>query len=371
MHAVSFLWSGFESGEVLLSTIRPYSYRRLSRSQVDLCNPLFKRDPGLSFQMGADAYTLRVHAGGGGLRSPGALVARVSVDDRIGFELVPEDTLLTMMLGETLSADEFATLPQAVRGIALEAALENLLDRIDRFSGGRSTIARVSENQPFCSSSETIGFYLIRHKDGCLGRGVLSTDTDSLQWLVARWGRLPGKRRRSVDHLPVTWSIEVGRVDLAASRVRALACLDIILANGTGALHEREIRLVNGHDLALTGKAVQPGRFKVENIMKGGKDTMKKTSAPSDKSPAATLATADIPVSLVFEIGQIQITIGELQHLQAGYTFSLTESIDMDRPVTIKANGVAIGKGEMVMIDDRLGVRIHEFMDNHQGECES
>jgi type III secretion protein Q len=192
-----------------------------------------------------------------------------------------------------------------------------------------------------------------------------------MQWLVARWGRLPGKRRRPLGHLSIPLGIDVGRVDLSASQIHDLQCLDIILADGAGALNKREIRLWDGHDLTLTGKAIQPDQFKVEKIMNGKKDTMSKPAVPSDKRPATTLATADIPVSLIFEIGQAQITLGALQQLQAGYTFTLAEPIDMDCPVTIKANGVVVGKGEMVMIDDRLGVQVHDFVEYDQKLSES
>ena len=354
-----------------MRTINPYPCKRLPRWQVDLVNRIFEKDPGLSFKLGKDNYALLVHTGGDGFGLPETMAATIRVDEKIRFELYPEDTLLSMLLGEYLSVDEFQALGDTVRSISLEVAMESLLDRIDRFSGGHSTIERVGEEPTSGLASETIGFCLRRHGDGRQGRGVLRTNTDGMQWLVARWGRLPGKRRRLLDHLPIPLGIEVGRVDLPAARIHDLQCLDIILADGAGALNEREIRLWDGHDLTFTGKAIKPDQFKVEKIMNGKKDTMNRSIAPSNKRPATTLAAGDIPVTLVFEIGQTQITMGDLQQMQAGYTFTLAEPIDMDCPVTIKANGVVVGKGEMVMIDDRLGVQVHDFMDNNQKTLES
>jgi type III secretion protein Q len=74
----------------------------------------------------------------------------------------------------------------------------------------------------------------------------------------------------------------------------------------------------------------------------------------------------EIPVKLVFEIGATQMLLGQLRQLQPGFTVALDEPLDMKQPVTIKANGVVVGAGEMVLIDDRLGVRILDFKDDSQ-----
>jgi len=354
-----------------LSTIRPYPYKRLSRRQVDFSNRLLEKDPGLSFKLGKDSYFLRADADGGGLDAPGAMAATIQVDERIHFELYPEDALLAMTLGDALPVDEFRTLTDEVRGIALEASLEGLLDSIGRFTGGRSTITQVSETPSSEPLSEGIGFRLIRQREGQQSRGVLRANAEGMQWLAARWGRLPGKRRRLLEYIPVPLGIDVGRSELTASQISDLQCLDIILADGAGALHERDIRLWDGHGLTLIGKMVRPDQIKVEKFMNRNKDTMNKPSKPSQKRQAAALATADIPVTLVFEVGEARISMGELQNMQPGYTFQLSEPINMDCPVTIKANGAVIGTGEMVMIDDRLGVQVHDFMHNDQTESES
>ncbi len=66
-----------------------------------------------------------------------------------------------------------------------------------------------------------------------------------------------------------------------------------------------------------------------------------------------------LPVDLVFEVGRLEITAKELTTLQAGFTFLLDRS--PTAPVTIRANGRVIGRGELVQVDDRLGVTLKEI----------
>jgi type III secretion system YscQ/HrcQ family protein len=73
-------------------------------------------------------------------------------------------------------------------------------------------------------------------------------------------------------------------------------------------------------------------------------------------SPAAALAAA--PVRLTFEVGEASMPAEDLAKLDAGYLFILRTP--RAHPVTIKANGVFFGRGELVQIDGALGVRLLE-----------
>jgi type III secretion protein Q len=48
--------------------------------------------------------------------------------------------------------------------------------------------------------------------------------------------------------------------------------------------------------------------------------------------------------------------VGELAALAPGHTLETAASLDA--PVTLKANGRAVGKGRLVEVGDRLGVMI-------------
>ena len=67
---------------------------------------------------------------------------------------------------------------------------------------------------------------------------------------------------------------------------------------------------------------------------------------------------AELRVNLVFVAGRLQLTVAELQQIQPGHVFDLRRVAD--RHIEITANGAAIGVGELVEVDGRVGVRVHE-----------
>ena len=77
-------------------------------------------------------------------------------------------------------------------------------------------------------------------------------------------------------------------------------------------------------------------------------------AAPQD---AIDAATRSLPVLVEFELGRLELTVGELAGLQPGYVFPLPAFVE-GANVTIRANGRASGRGELVAVGDTLGVRL-------------
>ena len=81
--------------------------------------------------------------------------------------------------------------------------------------------------------------------------------------------------------------------------------------------------------------------------------------AEIDRGPTAPPADAafdDLPIKLLFELGRVDIALGKLQEIGPGHVFEL------DRPlgeaVEILAGGRRIGQGEIIKIEDQIGVRV-------------
>lgn len=70
----------------------------------------------------------------------------------------------------------------------------------------------------------------------------------------------------------------------------------------------------------------------------------------------------DIPVILSFEIGEQSISVSGLNQLQEQYIFEFDNQIDQQ--VKIKVNGRSLGVGELVKVNEHIGVRLLKF--NHQ-----
>ena len=70
----------------------------------------------------------------------------------------------------------------------------------------------------------------------------------------------------------------------------------------------------------------------------------------------------DLPVRLVFELGRVELSLGELQRLAPGALVPLARPLD--EPVDIIANGRRLGRGTLVQIGESLGVRIVSLAGN-------
>lgn len=79
-------------------------------------------------------------------------------------------------------------------------------------------------------------------------------------------------------------------------------------------------------------------------------------AAPAAESPGDAAARA-LPVLVEFELGRLELTLGELAGLQPGYVFPLPAFVE-GANVTLRANGRAAGRGELVAVGDTLGVRL-------------
>ncbi|QNN46343.1 FliM/FliN family flagellar motor switch protein [Thermomonas brevis] len=66
-----------------------------------------------------------------------------------------------------------------------------------------------------------------------------------------------------------------------------------------------------------------------------------------------------LPVSLSAMIGTVSLTVDQLYALRKGEVLTMNE--DLETPVTLKLNGKAVARGELVAVDECFGIRITEL----------
>lgn len=73
-----------------------------------------------------------------------------------------------------------------------------------------------------------------------------------------------------------------------------------------------------------------------------------------------------IPVTLTLEVASVEISLAELM------TVNNDSVIELDKlagePLDIKVNGISFGKAEVVVLNDKYGLRIIEFNNKDLGE---
>ena len=85
---------------------------------------------------------------------------------------------------------------------------------------------------------------------------------------------------------------------------------------------------------------------------------------PAEAAPATDLAKKleALEVRLSFEVGEKALAIETLRSITPGFTFELENPAQ--KPVIIKLDGKAIGRGELLQIGEKVGVRVMDFSQN-------
>lgn len=78
------------------------------------------------------------------------------------------------------------------------------------------------------------------------------------------------------------------------------------------------------------------------------------------ENPANLNLVLDVPVSLTIELGSCQLPMREVLQLNVGSVVQLDKQADA--PVELSVNGKLIARGEVVVIEDRFGVKITEII---------
>jgi len=143
-----------------------------------------------------------------------------------------------------------------------------------------------------------------------------------------------------------------------------------------GALSQAEL------DALIAGAS--PGKDAEEEMAFGGSDEMTleadplPTAAglvdlpefdlPPGRSSALEMSTAedglgrvrDIPLEVTVELGRTRLLIRDILDLSSGSIIELDKIAG--EPVDLFANGLLIGRGEVIVIDDNFGVRVTEII---------
>jgi len=150
--------------------------------------------------------------------------------------------------------------------------------------------------------------------------------------------------------------------ELTAADWQALRPGDVIVA-GTRTRPPQVSAHAVGAAWPLAGT---PGGWRVDGAAQSIPSAHRESPAMNDNETSAAAAPVEIdedagarklPVRIEFEIGRIEMSIGELSTLQPGYVFALPAHLE-GANVTIRANGRATGRGEVVAVGDTLGVRL-------------
>ncbi|HZY20517.1 MAG TPA: type III secretion system cytoplasmic ring protein SctQ [Ramlibacter sp.] len=234
----------------------------------------------------------------------------------------------------------------------LETACGDLLAMLSGLQRGPAQLLALTRDPVALDAPHAFDVEL-RQDAGQVVRGSLATGSLGLMLVAGLLARTPPVTNAlDADSLPVQLRAEIGGTWLPPEELRSLRIGDAVLL-------EDVFLTPDGH-LCLTheGGAMRVRRdgaaLVVTEAFTPKGSTMPSTpTAPAGDQP---LAADQLPLRLAFDLGERQLTLGELRGLQVG------QSIDLARPlssaVSLRVNGALVGTGELVEIDGRLGVTI-------------
>ena len=95
------------------------------------------------------------------------------------------------------------------------------------------------------------------------------------------------------------------------------------------------------------------------NVQKATFDNLEasETSEPSIRDVGMIM---DLPVKVMVELGRTKLSIGELMALHKGSVIEL--NVHAGDPLDLVVNGCLIAQGEVVIVNDRYGIRLTDII---------
>jgi type III secretion protein Q len=255
-----------------------------------------------------------------------------------------------------LQASDVSSLPDQLRLALVESAMAELADQLE--TAGKKPIrikSLVLVNEQLDREIALLGKEAMAWDANCGGiehEGALVLDAAAMVLAAASAsGRgLGDGEHLNLQMLPIRVQFVIGTTSVPLSGYTSLQTRDVILLDDSF-LHGPEMLTVMVSDNAAF-RARLSGTQLV--VTEGLHNTMDESC--DDNEYAMNQIVSELPIKLTFDLGERVLSLGELQMVAPGYVFDLGR--DLRQCVTIRANGMRIGEGELVDIEGRTGVAV-------------
>ena len=159
-------------------------------------------------------------------------------------------------------------------------------------------------------------------------------------------------------HLPVEIQFEVGHSFISVGLLKRVKAADVLLVN-----NNKNLIFSAGNILAMFARNEDGFMLDDENdFMETDFDDFETDYENEDDTEAEVrklMPRDQVTVRLGFILQKNRISIDELESLYQGAVLPCHQ--DAEKNIIVTANGVAIARGEVVWVEDRLGVEIKEL----------
>lgn len=280
--------------------------------------------------------------------------------------------LIDDLIGLDDTADDWIGLPDRARLVVWTLAHERFISLLQRVFG-RDWMPQAIDALRTPGSLPPpphidAGFEIETEDGRVLIRGVATLALPLCAHLIRRTQRHPAPASSPWAAGRARLRCVIDRVRASARDLQRLAPRAIVLLdNATLVGLSGRVQLVAGNvvfDCELRG--LHGTGLLVRAASSGGNNTMVEALSPAglpladDIADAEALAANELPVTLSFEAGSVSIPFDQLASVRPGFVFELAQALDASL-IRVLANGVEVGAGELVRIDDQLGVRLTQL----------
>jgi type III secretion protein Q len=159
-----------------------------------------------------------------------------------------------------------------------------------------------------------------------------------------------------LNYVPVYINFRAGYTSVPLSLIRTIEKHDVIVFDENFISDGGSIAVLISKSHGFSGKLEGSTIVVSEEIKK----IMRDDAEMSDDDDVTSID--DLEIRLDFDLGERTVSLSELRLISPGYVFDLGR--DLRKSVVIKANGKAIGHGELVDIDGISGVSVLSFNGN-------
>ena len=249
-----------------------------------------------------------------------------------------------------------ADVPEEGRALVFEHLLDDVLTGLEA-TGAAVSIRSIGA--PVRPAAGALGFWC---RIGALPEftGFLDAEAGLCARILAAADRLGAPEPR-FDDVPVTVRILAGVTDLTFGELGSLAAGDTVVCDHSW-LGQRQVAVVIGGRRLLRAGTGSGGFLLAQ--AQDVRDAREGRAWLSDSPISAgaymdnkeTTSLDEVEVKLVFEVGRLTMTMAELNRLDAGHVFDLNRA--PDQAVDVFVMNRQIGSGELVLVGERIGVRL-------------
>jgi len=269
---------------------------------------------------------------------------------------------LVATIDPTLSLDRLGA---SVAAIVIEFVLSEVLAAVETSVGCRLSLVAIHPERLGRAKGERLplAFELGLDAAAVSTCELFLTPRDALR-LARHLGRCADAERTAID-LPFALCLRTAAATLTAGAIERLALDDVVLADVECRPGNTAIAVIGEH-FVVPVELTPAGIAITARPMRGrGSSWEWSMDNPTESSGPTGLDDSefdDLPVRLVFEIGRVELSLGEVQRLAPGALVPLARPLD--EPLDIMANGRRLGRGTLVRIGQSLGVRIVSLVGN-------